>query len=198
LDVEVGMPTRCEIALPDGEVVELALRTFGAHNARNAASALAVGHHLGIDRAAMVQALDAVEPVGDRGRVHAFGHHLLIADCYNANPGSMDVALRSLAALEGYTKVAVLGDMLELGPTEDELHAGVGSLCKELGIDHVLGFGPRSRHLAEAAGGEHFDDIDPLVGHLRALLDRNDRAAVLFKASRGLKLERSIEALRAG
>ena len=67
----------------------------------------------------MVEALEAVEPVGDRGRTMTWGDTVLVADCYNSNPGSVEVALQSLAAreVEGL-KIAVLGDMLELGPRE--------------------------------------------------------------------------------
>ncbi|MFY0534893.1 hypothetical protein [Nannocystis pusilla] len=73
---------------------------FGAHNARNAAAALAVGLHLGCPVGPMIEALEGVQPVGDRGRVLRFDeHHLLIADNYNANPGSVTAALHSLAAL---------------------------------------------------------------------------------------------------
>ncbi|PWG74591.1 UDP-N-acetylmuramoyl-tripeptide--D-alanyl-D-alanine ligase, partial [Enterococcus hirae] len=88
--------------------------------------------------------LESVEPVGDRGRLHELGEHLLVADCYNSNPGSAEAALRSLAALRPHRSgplVAVLGDMLELGPTEVALHREVGRLCAELGIDRVIGFG---------------------------------------------------------
>jgi UDP-N-acetylmuramoyl-tripeptide--D-alanyl-D-alanine ligase len=84
----------------------------------------------------MLEALAQVQPVGDRGRVLRFGPHLLIADCYNANPGSVAAALRSLAGLRGRRTgplVAVLGDMLELGPTAPQLHAEVGALAAELG-----------------------------------------------------------------
>ena len=78
-----------------GEEVRVGLSVFGGHNARNAAAALAVGLELGCPVAAMLEALAQVRPVGDRGRVLGFGPHLLIADCYNANPGSMAAARAS-------------------------------------------------------------------------------------------------------
>ncbi len=201
--VEVGARTLATVRVGASGPIEVSLGLFGAHNARNAAAALAVGHRLGIDMAAMVAALEAVEPVGDRGRTHHWGEHLLIADCYNSNPGSVEVALDSLAKLRAHRAgplVAVLGDMLELGPTESELHAEVGTRAAELGLDGVLGLGPRSRHTVEAARAagieaEHFDDVLALGQGVRARLQSAEPGAVLVKGSRGMKLERVVRSL---
>ncbi len=204
VSVEVAERTRVKL-LVGGEPVDVALQLFGAHNARNAASALAVAMHLGLPLAPAVEAIEAVEPVGDRGRVLPFGAHLLVADCYNANPGSMEAALHSLQLLSEHRDgplVAVLGDMLELGPSENELHAEVGTLAADLRIDAVVGFGPRSAHLVEAAkkGGVgatlHVeDDVAAAAAFVRTALGDAEPGAALFKGSRGMRLERVIEAL---
>jgi UDP-N-acetylmuramoyl-tripeptide--D-alanyl-D-alanine ligase len=200
-EVDVGARTRAKVRVGPHAPVWLELPLFGAHNARNAAAALAVGHRLGLPLEPMVEALASVRPVGDRGRVVPWGKHLMIADCYNANPGSVEVALGSLARLscEG-PKVAVLADMLELGPTEDELHAASGTLAAQLGLDAVLGFGPLSRHTVDAARkagvhAEHFDSIEALADALRTSLEGKQAGAALLKGSRGMKLERVLEGL---
>ena len=208
-EVEVGARTRVVLRLRGhAESLTLRLRTFGAHNARNAASAVAVALHLGLPLGPLVAALEAVEPVGDRGRLRELGPHLLIADCYNANPGSMGVALDSLARLRAARPgklVAVLGDMLELGPTELELHRDVGERAAALGIDAVLGFGPRAAAIVEGAraGGIAADHLEGAGGAVavaqaaawvRAQLGDQPGAA-LFKASRGIRLERVVAAL---
>ncbi len=201
LSVSVGARTRASVRVGPHAPVELDLPLFGAHNARNAAAALAVAHRLGLSLEASVEALSSVRPVGDRGRVVEWGEHMLIADCYNANPGSVEVALNSLARLSCKgPKVAVLADMLELGPTQDELHADAGALAARLGIDAVLGFGPLSRHAVVAAreGGvraEHFESIEALAQALRTTLEGADPGAALLKGSRGMKLERTLAAL---
>lgn len=204
LGVELGERTEAELRLPGGERVTLRLQLFGAHNARNAAAALAVGLGLELPLRAMLEALEAVEPVGDRGRVHAWGEHLVIADCYNANPGSMDAALTSLAALGRHRagpRVAVLGDMLELGPTELELHAEVGRRCAALGLEQVITLGPRSESTARAAaeGGVQAlhagDDVEAAVAAVRQTLRGAAAGAVLVKGSRGMRLERVISLL---
>lgn len=200
LDVVVGTTTRARIRVGPHDPVEVEVPLFGAHNARNAAAALAVGHRLGLPLEGMVEALATVRPVGDRGRAIEWNGHLLIADCYNSNPGSVEAALGSLSTTqaEGRT-VAVLADMLELGPTEAELHAESGALAARLGIDVVLGFGPLSRHTVEAATSagiqaEHFESIERLRDGLRRALGEAGSVALL-KGSRGMKLERVLEGL---
>ena len=197
--------TRATFGLPGGDRVTVWLSTFGAHNARNAGAALAVGLHLGVAVPAMVDALEAVRPVGDRGRVHRLGGHLLVADCYNANPGSMEAALGSLAQVRRPgPRIAVLGDMLELGPTEETLHREVGELVAKLGLTAVLGVGPRSEALVAAARGagvaaDHLDTdaVALATAWVRERLDGAEPGTVLFKGSRGIALERVVEALLA-
>jgi UDP-N-acetylmuramoyl-tripeptide--D-alanyl-D-alanine ligase len=200
--VQAGAPTIARLRTQDGEEITLRLRTFGAHNARNAAAALTVGLWLGLPIPPMVRALEAVEPVGDRGRVLGFGPHLLVADCYNANPGSVQAALESLAALDRPgPRIAVLGDMLELGPTEEALHAEVGRQCASLGLSAVITYGPRSAATALAAreaglDAEHCgEDIAAVVAAIRDRLHDASAGAVLVKGSRGMKLERVVAAL---
>lgn len=204
LGVHQSERTEATLRVPGGERVVVRLRCFGAHNARNAAAALAVGTRLGLPLPPMVEALETVEPVGDRGRVRSMGPHLVIADCYNANPGSMEAALGSLARLRedrGGPLVAVLGDMLELGPREHELHEAVGSQCAALGLDRVVAVGPRAESIATAAlragAASVFvgDDVQRAIAEVRTALRGTEPGAVLVKASRGMRLERVVEAL---
>ncbi|MCA9705932.1 MAG: UDP-N-acetylmuramoyl-tripeptide--D-alanyl-D-alanine ligase [Myxococcales bacterium] len=204
LGVTLSERTEAALRLPGGQQIQLRLRCFGAHNARNAAAALCVGCHLGLPLPPMIDALEAVEPVGDRGRVLHHGPHLVIADCYNANPGSVEAALTSLAALGDAhpgPRIAVLGDMLELGPREAELHADVGRRCAALGLDRLLALGPRSEATVRAAAeaglaAEHLgDDVEAAATAIRDALQGAPPGAVLIKASRGMRLERVVEAL---
>lgn len=222
-EVEVGVRTRVRLRLAGraghggGESIEIRLATFGAHNARNAASAVAVALHLELPLGPLVEALEAVEPVGDRGRLHELGPHLVIADCYNANPGSMRVAIDSLARLREQRRgplVAVLGDMLELGPTAAQLHREIGSEVARLGLDAVLGFGPLAAEIVEAARAAGVEaahvtgadgSVEQAVAWVRARLEpaglrpesSGSGGAVLFKGSRGLRLERVVAGLLA-
>src|SRR5690606_15154793 len=135
LELRQGVHTEARMAVRGASPVLVRLRLFGGHNARNAAAALAVGSFLGIPLDAMVSALETVEPVGDRSRIIGWGAHWIVADCYNANPGSVDAALESLAQFGSDRRgprIVVFGDMLELGPDEEALHAAVGERAAEL------------------------------------------------------------------
>jgi UDP-N-acetylmuramoyl-tripeptide--D-alanyl-D-alanine ligase len=203
LRVSQGEHTRARLAVREagGEVTEidLELRTFGLHNAHNAAAAIAVGLRCGLPLPSMVDALAGFEPVGDRGRTLVLGPHMIIADSYNANPGSVAAALQSLAALPaGPRKIAVLGDMLELGPRELELHGDVGRLCGALGLHGLVAIGRCSRAIAQEAANAGVDvlatdDIEAASAWVAA--HAGEGAAVLVKGSRGMRLERVIEAL---
>jgi UDP-N-acetylmuramoyl-tripeptide--D-alanyl-D-alanine ligase len=116
------------------------------------------------------------------------GGGLLINDSYNANPASMRAALEHLAEHEG-RKVAVLGDMAELGPTAPEYHSEVGELVRSLGIDEVLSVG----ELARSYGGQHAADAAEAAEKVTELVRPGD--VVLVKGSRAVGLEVVAEAL---
>jgi len=200
VEVVQGATTRARMATTVHGEFAVELRVFGLHNARNAGAAIAVGTALGIGLEDMLGALAAVEPVGDRGRTIELWPHLVVADCYNANPGSVAAALRSLGALaDDRRRIAVLGDMLELGSNELALHAAVGDACAAAGVHALVAFGPRSRETARVAAGHGIlvlatEDIDAVGPWLAAHLEQP--AAVLVKGSRGMRLERVVEGLQ--
>jgi UDP-N-acetylmuramoyl-tripeptide--D-alanyl-D-alanine ligase len=175
----------------------------GAHNAANAASAAAAAIALGCTDREIARGLAAVKPVGRRLRLERLASGVeLVDDCYNANPASMSAALRTLRdlALGGRLRpVAVLGDMLELGAFEGEAHRNLGVEAARAGLSLLAAFGPRSRETAEAARAAgletfHTEDVDALVGWAKGAVRRGD--VLLVKGSRGMKLERLVEALR--
>jgi UDP-N-acetylmuramoyl-tripeptide--D-alanyl-D-alanine ligase len=131
-----------------------------------------------------------------RGQERALvGGGVLIEDCYNANPVAMRAALRDLAGRSG-RRVAVIGDMMELGPGEAAFHRQIGALVAELGIDVLVAVGPRAEWYVEGARGvpsERFADSTAAAAGIRAILEPGD--VVLVKASRSVALERVCEAL---
>jgi UDP-N-acetylmuramoyl-tripeptide--D-alanyl-D-alanine ligase len=187
--------------------LEAELALVGAHNAANAAAAAAAAISLGCTDREILAGLREVQPVGRRLRVARLQSGLqLIDDCYNANPLSMGAALQTLHDLAGDDEtarpVAVLGDMLELGDHEAEAHRTVGEEAARAGVALLAAFGPRSRALADAAAAAglpadrifHTEEIDALVAWAREHVTASD--LLLVKASRGMKLERLVEALR--
>jgi UDP-N-acetylmuramoyl-tripeptide--D-alanyl-D-alanine ligase len=175
------------------------LSFIGEHNALNATGAFALALALGYSPEECVKGLEAARPYARRLNV-VDGLHgtTVVDDCYNANPASMAAALDTLRSLvqPGGRAVAVLGDMLELGPGELEEHTRLGALAASK-AQLVAFFGPRSRKGYEAAGlGEssaHFTEVEPLLSWLMPKLKAGD--VVLVKASRGMRLERVVAGL---
>jgi UDP-N-acetylmuramoyl-tripeptide--D-alanyl-D-alanine ligase len=163
-----------------------------AHNLRNLLAAVAAARALGITPAG------AVRPHFSslRGeRLGLPGGVVLIDDCYNANPMSMRAAIEDLAATAPARRVAVLGDMLELGPEERRFHRELGEYAAASAIDVLVTVGPLARELGETFAGEAHAAPDALAaaGLLRGLLRDGD--TVLVKGSRGVHLERVAEIL---
>jgi UDP-N-acetylmuramoyl-tripeptide--D-alanyl-D-alanine ligase len=178
-----------------GETVEVSLRAAGRHQARNAAAAVAGALALGTEFAS------AAERVGEASvspwRMEVIeGAVTVINDSYNANPDSMEAALRTVAALDGRS-FAVLGKMHELGEFEEAAHRQVGELARRLGFTSVIvvgadpgiaaGAGPIGRRVASAGEAQAL---------IRDLLGEGD--VVLVKASRAEGLEGLAEAIARG
>lgn len=184
----------------DGVKAEFSLRrqkinipTVGIHNVYNALAAFAVGITLNIEPEKIATALSSYVPTGMRQRLNTVGGRICIEDCYNASPDSMRASLGTLGNMNANKKIAVLGDMLELGDYSKEAHLSVGKMAGENNIDCVLAFGNDAKYYISAAKENGvkdavlFDDKTKLSDYLASLAQDGD--AVLFKGSRGMKLE---------
>jgi UDP-N-acetylmuramoyl-tripeptide--D-alanyl-D-alanine ligase len=167
----------------------------GLHNLRNALGAAAAAHAAGAPLDDIVAGLADVRPVSGRLEFRpAVNGAVLVDDSYNANPASLKAGLDAFRAFNG-ARWLVLGDMMELGPSSDELHAEVGRYAKESGIQRLLAFGPRSKSAASAfgPGADWFETLDELIDEARRTL--TPEVAVLVKGSRVNRLERFMAAL---
>ena len=159
------------------------------HMAKLAAMAAAVAERLGLTREEIVRGAAAYAPADNRLRLERLpGGRVMINDSYNANPRSVCADVRILARHTGGKRIAMLGDMTELGAAEAEGHRAVGRLVGELGIEILLAVGPRSRQYmvpaAQAAGCPEvrwYENRDAVRDDLLALFAPGD--AVLLKAS---------------
>jgi UDP-N-acetylmuramoyl-tripeptide--D-alanyl-D-alanine ligase len=178
------------------------LAFVGEHNAQNAAAAFALAAALGYSPEECVRGLESARPQAHRlNLVPAPTGITILDDSYNANPSSMTAALTTLRSLAGSGRaVAVLGDMLELGPAETREHRAIGELASR-SAEVLAFFGPRSREAHRAAAAlasncAHFEELDRLLDWLRPKLQRGD--LVLVKGSRGMRLERVVQRLGGG
>ena len=173
----------------------VALNLPGRHNVMNALAAAAAGHALGLSPRQIAAALSTVQPVAGRlNRLRTATGAVLIDDSYNANPTSLAAAIALLAEAKGERRL-VLGEMRELGPEAESIHAQAGRDAKAAGIDRLYTLGALPRLAAEAFGSRAraFDEVDALVQALREGLD--ERVTVLVKGSRGARMERVVAAL---
>ncbi|MDT3426502.1 UDP-N-acetylmuramoyl-tripeptide--D-alanyl-D-alanine ligase [Paenibacillus forsythiae] len=174
----------------------------GIHNVVNSLAALAVASHYGVSEAEMAAGLGILRLTGMRIEIMRTSSGLtLLNDAYNASPTSMKAAIDVLQSMKGGgAKIAVLGDMLELGPEEAAFHSEIGSYLDPEQVDFVFAYGPLSVHLAEAAALRFGPDRVYAFTDKAALTDQlirksGKRDIVLFKASRGMRLEESLQRL---
>ncbi|MDR1629579.1 MAG: UDP-N-acetylmuramoyl-tripeptide--D-alanyl-D-alanine ligase [Oscillospiraceae bacterium] len=172
---------------------EITLPTVGIHNVYNALAACAVGSLLEIPPEKIASALKSYVPAGMRQRMKQIGGVQVVEDCYNASPDSVKAAINVLSSMRGGKKIAVLGDMLELGDYSKTAHGLSGDYAAKAKVDLIFTYGERSKETAKAAmaGGVKrvysFTDGETLAEMLAETVEDGD--AVLFKASRGMQLE---------
>ncbi len=189
--------SRFQLVLPDSSAtVELSL--LGRHNVMNALAAAAAAHALGLDAATCARGLARVQPVRGRleRRLRSDGG-VLIDDSYNANPASLESAVRT--ACTGSRKVwVVLGDMAELGTEAEPLHARAGETLRTLGVERLLGVGPLAAHACRAfgPGASPHDSLEDLYEHIEHALKPD--TLVLIKGSRSAGLDRLVKRMTEG
>ena len=207
LESEDSAQSAFRLKTPAGEC-RVALRAPGRHLVENGLCAAAAAWASGLletrPLAAMRAGLEDFEALPGRLRVlEAPGGLKLLDDSYNANPQSMEAALRTLQVLHTRGRaVTVLGDMLELGPDAEKLHADVGRLAARLGVDILIGVGALAAHAVRAAreGGvpeaQEAADADAAAAEVRRLAAVG--GTVLIKGSRSTHMERVVAALVEG
>jgi len=170
---------------------------IGAYNFLNIAAAIAIGDYFKVAPELIKSAIEAYTPANNRSQIIKKDHLTIILDAYNANPSSMEVAIKNFDQLEGYSsKIAFLGDMFELGEEAEKEHQEIARLTAETNIDQI--------HLI----GNHFSQTkynnEPRIKLYKSFEDltnswisiaENKRNILLIKGSRGMQLERILNLL---
>jgi UDP-N-acetylmuramoyl-tripeptide--D-alanyl-D-alanine ligase len=184
----------------EGSRVDVRLRAVGAHNVYNALAAAAAAVAVGEPLDAVKYGLESFSPVEGRSELRELKGRTVLTDYYNANPASMEAALRTLVSLGPRRKaVAVLGDMLELGAAGAEAHREIGRLAARLKVDALIVIGALARCAGEGAVEAGLPKARVAVASSHADAARLLREAsqpgdaVLVKGSRGSKMEKIIE-----
>lgn len=200
-DVKVityGFSENCDIkgeilsdncVLVEGEKITLSIG--GEHNLLNACGAMAAAKVFGIEASVAAKGIENFKTDERRQSITKSDKGFyVISDYYNASPQSVEAALSGLSKKEG-RKIAVLGDMLELGAYSQESHQKSGELAAEYGVDILLLYGKESYATYLAAKDKisafHFEEKEKLCEYLEGILEKGDY--VLIKGSRGMKME---------
>ena len=172
----------------------LSLSAVGDYNALNACAAFAVGDTSGVDAARAREALASVRPMAGRGRIHHVAGVTIVDESYNASPASVKQSLAMLAKLPARRRIAVRGDMRELGDEAESLHRGVGTEVGSRPIDALYWLGEHGAIVAQAArsvrpglAAEIHTEMSALVADV--VRDARDGDAILVKASRAMRLD---------
>jgi UDP-N-acetylmuramoyl-tripeptide--D-alanyl-D-alanine ligase len=183
-----------------GRRTRVRLPAPGLHSVANALAAAGAAFAVGLGPLEVVEGLASFENTKWRMQIMKLGRNIiLINDCYNANPASMEAALRSFAEMKGKARgFAILGDMLELGRKSEEAHRDVGRLVRDLEIEVLFTYGKAAEAIAdEAASGPGETEVHRGRGHvdivnrLRQMTRGKDW--ILVKGSRGMEMEKIVE-----
>lgn len=175
------------------KVVEVNSRLFGKHNFHNIASAIALGVYFKVPAAKIKAAIENYTPSNNRSQlIHTEGGNTILLDAYNANPSSMEAALDSLAEMPGQHKVAILGDMLELGDHSRDEHVSILQKALRHAFHQIVLVGPVFGSLhPHQPGVLHFNEAASARAWFRS--QNFQDTVLLFKGSRGIRLETILE-----
>ena len=201
---EDGISFNINYKLSGGGSCKARLNCLGEHNVKNALAAFSVGLTLDADPQRMAEAIAKFRPHGLRQNVKSVNGKTFIVDCYNAAPDSIKAALSVLkqtSVSEGSRRIAVLSDMLELGRQSKSLHRLAGEYVAASETDKLYCCGDDARYYVDGAVKKgmpqenciFFENKEEMTEALRKELKEGD--AVLFKGSRGMKLEEAVNAL---
>lgn len=197
--------SQCQIQTVTGNF-EVFIPLAGQHMIYNALAATVVAELLGLNQVEITKGLREVKALGGRSNILQNDQRTIIDDCYNANPVSMKAAL-DLLSLATTRKIAILGDMGELGIDSDKLHGEVGIYAIDLEIDLLICIGKSSYNMKEQAriysekignkvtNIQYFETKEQVIELLKELLDDQNKETVLVKASRFMGLETIVKAL---
>ena len=176
----------------------VSLKVFGEHNVNNALAALAVAQSFGVELGAAAKALSEYSGVAMRQQITVKDNITYIDDSYNASPDSMRAGINVLCRMPAKYRIAVLADMLELGENTKEYHRQVGEYAGNAGIDELVLYGELSHFIGYGAEQytkliHHFDSLEDVDEYLKEQL--KEGTVVLFKGSRGMKLNEVVDSL---
>ncbi len=191
-DLQKGI--NCRLHLKCG-VVEATVPSVESHMIANALCAAAIGEHLGMTLDEIKCGVESYKTVGSRSNIIRKEALTIIDDCYNANPTSVKASVDTLSKFSG-RRIAIIGDMKELGTNENTLHYETGEYIAQKGIDMVVAVGELSKYLFDGAkeNGHYFATVDECIKQIASIIKNGD--TVLVKASHSMHFDKIVDALK--
>ncbi|AUC77697.1 UDP-N-acetylmuramoyl-tripeptide--D-alanyl-D-alanine ligase [Olleya sp. Bg11-27] len=165
---------------------------IGEYNFTNLCAATSIGKYFDVDLTKIKDAIEAYTPTNNRSQIINKASNTIILDAYNANPSSMDVALQNFGNQTNKNKIAILGDMFELGPSASKEHQTIVNLTNTLDIDHVILIGENFyKTQINGSKTKQYKSFEDFKTNYTSIKD----CFVLIKGSRGMALERILDLL---
>lgn len=169
-------------------------RMIGDYNRFNVITAIAIGDFFGISTNEAIRAIESYEPDNNRSQRIVTQDNIIIADLYNANPSSMEAALRNFATIDkNKRKLLILGDMMELGDYSSVEHSRIDAIVNELGFESVIYVGSQFLATPNISNAQCFSDVSELLSYIDT--HKIQDCELLLKGSRSIGLERLLEVL---
>ena len=181
------------------ERTKFTLNVPGIHNLYNALAAIAVGQQFRVPKAEIAKALANFRSTNMRMEIKNANGFKIVSDCYNANPSSTKMALQTIGNMKVNRRIAILGDMLELGAQTDALHLEMGAMVPEMNFDMLLTVGEKAKLYVKGAkskgmkAAHHFASVQELIDTLTEIVAEGD--VLLIKGSRGMHMEQVVDAM---
>lgn len=174
----------------DGAIIAIQTQLFGKYNFANIMTAIVLGRYFKVPTQKIKAAIEAYEPRSNRSQIKKIDSNTFVLDAYNANPSSMELAILNFAEMPGRPKIAILGDMLELGVESSVEHEQIADLALTQGFDQVIFVGKEFQPIAQKRLATHFQDVQALREWFEQQAFSN--SFFLLKGSRGIQLEKML------
>ncbi len=173
--------------------IEVTSKLSGDYNFDNIMAAVCVGKYMGLSDANIQKGVEAYAPQNNRSQVIKKGTNTIYLDAYNANPSSLEASLRNFAAMPFNAKIAIVGDMFEMGKFADEEHRNMVSFCSTLNIEEVWFVGEEFAKQKVNTNMKQFATTNDVISYIRA--NPFNAKNIFMKGSRGMKLETLVEVI---
>ncbi len=174
----------------DSDEVTVATQLTGKYNFENIMAAVAIGLHFNVPMSLIKKAIEQYQPSNNRSQILKLGSNTFIMDAYNANPSSMSEALDNLNLIEAENKIAIIGDMLELGEASEEEHLLIALKLKNMNLQQIILVGSEFKKVSKKLNCLHFENTAQLKDWYSK--QHIENTLFLLKGSRGIALERML------